>query len=1014
MFLNVYMDERSRHFHRFLWKTATGALRVLQFNVHIFGNAGSPAVAVFVLKSAAQENARECPRAAVTINESSLMDDILDSFDSVSEAQKALQELLKVFDQAGFKAHKFVSNSKEIMQNIPEELRAKSISLELPGCEENDQLPIVKILGLIYLAERDEFAFQFAPFACQKWTKRTILKSFPRLFDPHGFLAPFILEARKIYQECVMAGLHWDTEVLPSIERKWVDWLKSARDHLSDIRVPRQTSFGESVPKMEFIHIFSDASEGGMAAVAYRVTRAEGTSEYTVRFLMAKSKVSPIRTVSMPRLELLAAELSMKILQEIRKVHKIPLNNIFLWTDATDVLAWLNNHSKRLSKFVSHRITRMQEGSLQNNWRKVPGEINPADIGSRGSSLENLAGNSLWWSGPPFLTKEEKHWPAQEKCELSETALGEFKSNHRDKIGTGEEVGLVAVAKTVEPQVTTFETSDRLHPERFSSFTRYIRIIARIRQWFHKFKGPSEGGRSLSRLGGGGREPAPTIRAGVEQGSGPPTPKTEVKQFWVQYEKKRMSGKYCAIRTRAKEAIADLSEEELNRERVWTMKSLQRTYYAKEIEALKKGQPVPKTSALAQYTPTLDAEGLLRVGGRLLGANKLTMGARTPLIVPPAVAKIIMNDIHAQTRHGAGYSAILDRYFEDKWSIGARRAAANVVQNCAKCRNLNGRTAQQIMAPLPDFRLGALDKRESVFEVAVADVCGPFLVSRSRGRGQVKRWILAFVCTVFRAVHLELLFAMDTSSFCQALERFVARRGRVRLILCDNGTNFRAAARVLRETYEANKKDILGEPLPEIEWSFAPSKAPHYQGLVEAQNRAIKRTMTALVQPGRLTEESILTFLTITERLINERPISYVNSNPADIQAVRASHFLCSNFAQRLFPEGWKGHSFSKKFFMLQALLDVWWKRYLKELIPSLHARRVWRREREELRVGDVVAVLDTQADRGSYPLGRVVSLRRSRADDRARACEIRIGNKVLTRPVTQLIPLSSAAGKDC
>ena len=95
-------------------------------------------------------------------------------------------------------------------------------------------------------------------------------------------------------------------------------------------------------------------------------------------------------------------------------------------------------------------------------------------------------------------------------------------------------------------------------------------------------------------------------------------------------------------------------------------------------------------------------------------------------------------------------------------------------------------------------------------------------------------------------------------------------------------------------------------------------------------------------------------------------------------------------------------------------MLDVWWKRYLKELIPSLQARRVWRREREELKVGDVVAVLDAQAERGSYPLSRIVSLQRSRGDDRARACEIRIGNKVLARPVTQLIPLCSAVGKDC
>jgi len=126
----------------------------------------------------------------------------------------------------------------------------------------------------------------------------------------------------------------------------------------------------------------------------------------------------------------------------------------------------------------------------------------------------------------------------------------------------------------------------------------------------------------------------------MERGSGPPSSKTEVKQVRVQYGKRTMTSQYRKIKPEVRKTIPELSEEELNRERVWTTKCLQLTYYNEEIKALKKGQPVPRSSALAQCTPTLDPEGLLRVGGRLLGTNKLAMGARAPLIVPPIVVKI--------------------------------------------------------------------------------------------------------------------------------------------------------------------------------------------------------------------------------------------------------------------------------------------------------------------------------------------------------------------------------------
>jgi len=190
---------------------------VYEFVVHVFGNAGSPAVAVFVLKSVAAELEEECPLAAETIAELSLMDDVMDSYSSVEEARKALRELLTVFKNAGFTAHKFCSNSQELLSDIPEALRAKSLQLE-SSVQGRSDLPDVKVLGLLYAADEDAFRFQFAPVDRVRWTRREVLHIFPRVFDPLGYVSPFILKARKIFQDSVLKGGGWD-DPLPG--RSW-------------------------------------------------------------------------------------------------------------------------------------------------------------------------------------------------------------------------------------------------------------------------------------------------------------------------------------------------------------------------------------------------------------------------------------------------------------------------------------------------------------------------------------------------------------------------------------------------------------------------------------------------------------------------------------------------------------------------------------------------------------------------------------------------------------------------
>ena len=145
---------------------------------------------------------------------------------------------------------------------------------------------------------------------------------------------------------------------------------------------------------------------------------------------------------------------------------------------------------------------------------------------------------------------------------------------------------------------------------------------------------------------------------------------------------------------------------------------------------------------------------------------------------------------------------------------------------------------------------------------------------------------------------------------------------------------------------------------------------------------------------------------TIAERILNERPITYTSGNPQDLKAVRPADFLSQNHFDRLFPFDWGKFSVSRRFHLLQRYADEWWRLFLKDFIPTLHARKVWKREREELKEDDVVAILDFQNDRGYYPLGRVISLRKSRTDGIPRTAEVLVEGKIISRPVINLIPL--------
>ncbi|GBM88096.1 hypothetical protein AVEN_99788-1, partial [Araneus ventricosus] len=233
-----------------------------------------------------------------------------------------------------------------------------------------------------------------------------------RIFDPIGFLGPFIVRLKLILQELWAADIDWDDKLPSSLDYKWQLWCSELKD-LHCVKIPRY--YLSDFNLCEFIsfdvHSFSDASLAAYGTVLYLrgVTR---NGKIIVNFLCSKSRVAPLKSLTLPRLELLGCLLSARLAEQVSKCLKFEASCYF-WTDSSICTYWIKGKADDYKPFVKNRVKEIQRLSERGIWSHCPGKENPADLLSRGIPASNLAKSSLWWHGPPWLSKPSEFWPCK-------------------------------------------------------------------------------------------------------------------------------------------------------------------------------------------------------------------------------------------------------------------------------------------------------------------------------------------------------------------------------------------------------------------------------------------------------------------------------------------------------------------------------------------------------------------------------------------------------------------------
>ena len=425
MYHAVLLPERERDLHRFVWrKHPDETLKDYRMTRATFGVSSSSFAANISVKQNAIDHAQEFPLAAAAVHDSFYVDDGLTGAESVEEAVTLQKQLQELFDRGGFLLRKWKSSEPAVLKHLPTSLLDPQSSHPIP-----DSDGFAKALGIEWSTSLDCFHLTVAEFPhFEMVTKRALVSDVAKTFDVLGWFAPSIIKVKIMLQHLWEAKVGWDDPAPDDVRESWKKWRLDLP--VLSIKLIACCYFPQDVHvALLQLHGFCDASEEAYACVAYlRMVDTQNTIH--VSLVMAKTRVAPIKRLTIPRLELCGANLLANLLHHLQGVLAIPSDRVYAWTDSMIVLGWLSGSPRRFKTFVGNRVSNTMELLPPDRWQHVRGDQNPADSASRGLFPSELLEHELWWHGPQWLHACESDWPATPDISPVETSEEKAVSLH--------------------------------------------------------------------------------------------------------------------------------------------------------------------------------------------------------------------------------------------------------------------------------------------------------------------------------------------------------------------------------------------------------------------------------------------------------------------------------------------------------------------------------------------------------------------------------------------------------
>lgn len=956
MYHQIRIRSEDKSAQRFLFRSKpTDEPEVYVMDVATFGATCSPCSAQFIKNLNAAEYAEEFPEAAVAIVKNHYVDDYYDSADSIDEAVKIASDVKFVHSRGGFHIRNWVSNS-------PEFLQVMGGSSDNPNIHFNRDKSTLfeRVLGIIWNPMEDVFCFSttvredYQPVlqGIERPTKRIVLSCVMSMFDPQGLLSPFTVFGRMLIQDLWRTGCDWDDALDNDSNEKWLRWT-NALPLIAKIKIQRSYFGDAKFEEIENIqlHILTDASKGAFGCVAY--FRAIIRGKVRCALVASRVKVAPLKPTSVPRLELQAAVLGARLASTVRQNHSFSISQQFFWTDSTTVLSWIRSDQRRYKEYVALRVGEILTLSRLSDWKWIPTKLNVADQLTKWTREPEFGSDAVWFKGPEFLHRGEEEWPKQR---VQQTATMEELKAH-----------LLVHSVTLPETVIDFY--------RISKWTVLVRTVATVYRFISNCK------RKVSGL------PIETLKPTIRQAQG------------------LKHNDYPATRTPLKQSEFAKAERAL-------FKIAQKDAFEAELKILLKNVGVSKdnwlqiekSSTLYKLTPLVDDHGIIRLEGRSERAEFLPFDLRFPVILPKdhgITEKIVQ---HYHEKFGHSYRETVKNEIRQRFLIPKVGVIiTKIARSCVWCKVNRNQPQTPRMAALPIQRL---TPHLRPFSFVGVDYLGPVTVTV--GRRCEKRWIVVFTCLVVRAIHLEVAHSLTTQSCLMAIRRFICRRGPPLEIFSDNGTNLKGASKELLANVRAIDEECANEVTSACtKWSFNPPATPHMGGVWERLVRSVKELLVVLDDGQKLNDEILSTSIAEAEDIINSRPLVYEPMESDEGMALTPNSFLRGVSSNELWRPQEVNHSakaLRDSYHRSQQLTEEIWKKWIREYIPSVNIRTKWFADSKNLKVGDLVYVVEG-AKRKCWVRGLVEEVIVS-SDGRVRQAWVRTNSGLCKRAAVNLAML--------
>lgn len=938
MYRQILVSKDDVDYQRILWRPSplddVVEKRLLTVT---YGTSCAPFLAIRTLKQLAQDEKLNYPETFDVINNDFYMDDLLTGANDENAATNLQKRVTEIMAKGQFEMHKWASNSHVVLQEIPNSHKIAKESVDITMDD------TIKALGVRWNSLHDVFELKFDISSQTKpFTKTTVLSDIAKAFDPLGFLGPVIITSKIFLQKLWLCGVGWTDELPLELASEW----SSYRDqllHMDIIYLNRWLhTLSDGTTRLE-VHGFSDASCLAYSAAVY--LRVITTNTIHVSLVIAKTKVAPVKQVSLPRLELCGAVLLSKLLNDVKTSLKVADESVFAWTDSMIVLSWLRKNPNVWKTYVANRTTEILNVVSSSQWHHIKSADNPADCASRGISPELLKDFDLWWHGPKFLRDTEN-------ISCSPTEIPD--TNVEIKIPKNKVLTHTSLAGVLDnnEEMLSYLT-------KYSKLQKLIRVTAYMLKFVKICKSKIE----------------------VKKNQFEPISFTQ----YLTVEELKYSFNVC-------------------------VRLSQMLSFNHEIQILRRGGRLPRSSQLIPLAPYLDKNDILRVSGRLRNAD-ISFDTKSPIVLSSKchLALLIVKDAHIQALHG-GPQLTLNVVRHKYWIIGAKNLIKRAIGQCVTCFRYTSTPINQLMGQLPPSRVTP----GKPFRSSGVDYAGPVMLKLYPGRCKrtCKAYICLFICTVTKAIHLELVSDLSTAAFLASFRRFTSRRGHCSNLWSDCATNFTGASNELDCMFKNRRSQVVGE-IAELlandntTWHFIPPGSPHFGGLWEAGVKSIKGHLKRVIGQTLMTFEEYATLLTQVESCVNSRPLTRISSSIDDVSPITPGHFLIGE-APIVVPEESLEHiSLSRldRWQLIQRMVQDLWNRWSSEYLTTLQNRYKWSEKRPEPEIGTIVLVKDERLPPGKWLLGRILDKHPGK-DGLTRVVTLKFKNNVFKRPITKICPL--------